>query len=899
MLAKQSTSGVLPDRRERSNSARLLVFSGIMLVVGIALWAAGARTPYASPILSSAMTPDYVDRSLQDAALAALGNRRGSVIIMDPQTGRVRAVVNQTLAYEQNFRPGSTIKPFTTLTALRTGLINEESHTLCHEKYFHEDFHTTCSHPRDLPPFNPTEAIAYSCNYFFGTVGERLAEPNFTSTLSEFGFGRKTGVNAEESQGKLLRVAWHSQNAIGEGDNIQATPLQVLNAYSALVNGGHLFTPRAAPDSGFVPEVRANITIEDEHRTLILKGMRGVVRYGTAETAHLHTLPVYIFGKTGTATEIDGFRTQGWFVGFASRLREGAGEVAEMAPNRVELAVLVFLSRAHGFDAAEVARPIFEEYARAISDRDPGSEVPAGEWKKSYSAPDSVPVSGSMVRLHQVRENATSSMTLEDYVLGVVAAEGSTESEPEALKALAIASRTYAVKNMGRHEQDGYDFCTSTHCQRFRAVGFESPSYISQGIIEAANATRGLVLREANNRLADSYFSASCGGATANISTLWSGSAPPHLRGVDDEYCTTGPHHRWTDVITSAQLLKALQADPRTNVGSRLRHIEVSRRDRSGRAESITLEGDRRLTVKGWDFKIVVGRALGWNLLKSSRFEVSHAGANFVFRGTGFGHGLGLCQEGAHVMAEHGKSYRGILEKYFPSTRVSSVTPADRVMTSLDLIWNDKRLLETASTGRLLRPAGNRQILSSENFRINYPGTISQREAAMLLRFLQSSRNSLIARIAAAGFTTQLPPLEIFINETTGDFVGRTGQPAWAAAATKGHRIDLQPLATLKRRQVLETTLRHELVHTLIETLGRGRTPRWLAEGLAIHYAGEGRLVAKHQPRSKLTTQEIERMLGQSSSAADLRAAYAAAYAEVKQLIGKEGEAGVWRRVAG
>jgi stage II sporulation protein D len=70
--------------------------------------------------------------------------------------------------------------------------------------------------------------------------------------------------------------------------------------------------------------------------------------------------------------------------------------------------------------------------------------------------------------------------------------------------------------------------------------------------------------------------------------------------------------------------------------------------------------------VRGWDFKIIVGRALGWNVLKSSRFEIAHSGSNFIFRGSGFGHGLGLCQEGAHVMAARGVSYEKILEKSFP-----------------------------------------------------------------------------------------------------------------------------------------------------------------------------------------------------------------------------------------
>ena len=116
---------------------------------------------------------------------------------MDPQTGRVRAVVNPTVAFGENLPPGSTIKPFTALAALRSGVIDEESRNVCREKYAHEDFHTTCSHPRDLPPLNPTEAIAYSCNYYFGKVGERLNESIFVSTLAEFGFGKASGMVKE------------------------------------------------------------------------------------------------------------------------------------------------------------------------------------------------------------------------------------------------------------------------------------------------------------------------------------------------------------------------------------------------------------------------------------------------------------------------------------------------------------------------------------------------------------------------------------------------------------------------------------------------------------------------------------------------------------------------------
>ena len=166
--------------------------------------------------------------------------------------------------------------------------------------------------------------------------------------------------------------------------------------------------------------------------------------------------------------------------------------------------------------------------------------------------------------------------------------------------------------------------------------------------------TEGEILRDERGQPVDSYFSASCGGMTANMQTLWGAKAPAYLRGVRDEYCATMPHHSWTDVISAEQLLQALRSDARTDPGASLNELTVARRDATGRAELIMIEGERRRTVSGWDFKIIVGRELGWNLLKSSRFEIARSGSNFIFRGSGFGHGLGLCQEGAHVMAQRG-----------------------------------------------------------------------------------------------------------------------------------------------------------------------------------------------------------------------------------------------------
>src|SRR5205814_9771962 len=99
------------------------------------------------------------DHALARAATEALGGLEGSVLVMDPHTGRIRAVVNPRLAFEQAFPPGSTIKSFTALTAMRAGLIDRESRTLCRGRFTGEGLDVVCSHPRSKAPFNLTQAL--------------------------------------------------------------------------------------------------------------------------------------------------------------------------------------------------------------------------------------------------------------------------------------------------------------------------------------------------------------------------------------------------------------------------------------------------------------------------------------------------------------------------------------------------------------------------------------------------------------------------------------------------------------------------------------------------------------------------------------------------------------------
>ncbi|HVS82935.1 MAG TPA: SpoIID/LytB domain-containing protein [Pyrinomonadaceae bacterium] len=897
-------------------------------------------TPNAILTTKTNRVDDYVDAALQQAATAALGQREGAIIVMDPQTGRVRAVVNPKIAFTEAVMPGSTMKPFTALAALRSGLIDTNSRTVCPGRFIGLSFSVACVHDNKLPPFSPSQAIAYSCNYYFGTLGERLGRDKLIDTLRTFGFGQPTALSDE--RGTLLpceagnnarirsaakgQADCNAREAIGESDHFTVTPIQLLAAYAALVNGGRLLEPRVANANGFDPAERGRVDIAPQHRAIITEGMLGAIRYGTAKSAHLDSVSLSIIGKTGTSLPAKGFRTNGWFVGFASPARGPVSRESEPAPAEVDLAVLIFLPRSHGSEAAAVSKSIFEAYANetnSVHRRD------AEERRGSAESKSSIRNSQSAIRVHLVTENVTQELALEDYVLGVMRAEGSMESEPEALKALAIAIRTFALKNLGRHAKDGYDFCTTTHCQRFipaRDRG-TSPTVREGSLLAAVRATDGQVLLDGRGQLVESYFGASCGGETANIAALWGTKPSQYLAGVRDEYCLAGPHATWTDVIARADLQRALQSDARTNVGARLDQIIISKRDETGRAEFITLEGEHRKQVRGWDFKIIVGRVLGWNVLKSSRFEVARAGPNFIFRGSGFGHGLGLCQEGAHVMAARGSNYQRILEKYFPGTQLrrDAETRGRGDAVSLKFIREERhvgartweadlfmgaqrnprvpasprpRVAASADPRVPASPRPRVSVLSSEHFRVTYPADVDRRDADLVLNTLESARSDFLHRASAASLSTDVPPLEIRINASTGDFTVRTGQPWWAAAATKANRIELQPVGVLKRRGSLTTTLRHELAHVLIDAVSHNRAPRWLGEGFAIYLAREGPMLARYATKTKLSPDEIEKRLERPGSQQEMRALYALAYNQVLDLIRSGSEASVWKKLA-
>lgn len=215
-----------------------------------------------------------------------------------------------------------------------------------------------------------------------------------------------------------------------------------------------------------------------------------------------------------------------------------------------------------------------------------------------------------------------------------------------------------------------------------------------------------------------------------------------------------------------------------------------------------------------------------------------------------------------------------------PSSPARATPPGKRVLTPS---------LPSASSAR---------SLSSEKFRARFSARVERREVESVLRTLEKARRDVRRRTAAASLPPgQSLPLDVVIHDTTGDFVASTGQPWWAAAVTHDNLIELQPLEILRSRGVLDQTLRHEYAHTVIEELSGGNAPRWLAEGLAAHVAGEGALLVREDSKEDLTVEELEKRLAKPASAEEMHELYAAAYREVLELIRTEGEAGVWRRL--
>jgi stage II sporulation protein D (peptidoglycan lytic transglycosylase) len=261
---------------------------------------------------------------------------------------------------------------------------------------------------------------------------------------------------------------------------------------------------------------------------------------------------------------------------------------------------------------------------------------------------------------------------LEDYVAAAAVAEvhpdGGDRMAARVFEVQAVIARTYALSNRGRHARDGFDLCSTTHCQLYDP-GRLGTSRWTATVREAVSRTAGEILWF-DNAPARALFHADCGGHTSNASAVWGGTAPAYLAGSRDGGPAESAHVEWTFDTTAAALRRALDADTRTDVGATLDRIDVAGRDAAGRAELITLRGSRTFVVRGEVFRDAMSRAFGVKSIRSTLFTVKKSKDRFVFSGKGYGHGVGLCQAGALARLRAGESVEQVLSFYFPGTVV-------------------------------------------------------------------------------------------------------------------------------------------------------------------------------------------------------------------------------------
>jgi stage II sporulation protein D len=289
--------------------------------------------------------------------------------------------------------------------------------------------------------------------------------------------------------------------------------------------------------------------------------------------------------------------------------------------------------------------------------------------------PDGVPARPASVKV-QVRANGAlvvRDVALEDYVMATILSEVDPPAADQRVlermyEVQAIISRTYALAYRGRHAREGFDLCSTTHCQLYEPVRVRTSRW-SDLARQAATRTRGELLWFSGGP-ALTLFHADCGGHTSDATSVWGGRSPAYLAGTRDAGPASHVHAEWTFDTRLSSLRDALNGDPRTVVGTKLTGIDIASRDSAGRAEQVTLRGSSDVTVRGEIFREVVTRALGTQTLKSTLFTLRRTGDHIVFAGRGFGHGVGLCQAGALARLKAGKSPDDVLKFYFPGTSI-------------------------------------------------------------------------------------------------------------------------------------------------------------------------------------------------------------------------------------
>ncbi|PLX04974.1 MAG: hypothetical protein C0594_08450 [Marinilabiliales bacterium] len=248
---------------------------------------------------------------------------------------------------------------------------------------------------------------------------------------------------------------------------------------------------------------------------------------------------------------------------------------------------------------------------------------------------------------------------LENYVAGVVETEGGSKASKEYYKTQAILCRTYALENWHRHELEGFNLCDGVHCQAYKSKCKHNPE-----IQIATEETKGLVIVDTSMTLITAAFHSNSGGYTANSEDVWV-LAKPYLRSVRDEYWSKGRNAHWSKEIEVDQWKRYLKS-----YGFNLSGNETAQ---SFAYQQKTRDSYYRYAGDKLELKTI---RYDWRL-KSTFFDLVPRGNKLVIEGRGYGHGVGLSQEGAMRMSDMGFPYDKIIKYYYKNVYIVNTEAID------------------------------------------------------------------------------------------------------------------------------------------------------------------------------------------------------------------------------
>jgi stage II sporulation protein D len=244
-------------------------------------------------------------------------------------------------------------------------------------------------------------------------------------------------------------------------------------------------------------------------------------------------------------------------------------------------------------------------------------------------------------------------ISLDNYIAGVVQAESGRRSPQEFYKVQAILARTFALSNIQKHSVENFNLCDHTHCQAYFGKTTELD------IMKAVNDTKGKVVVDGNLNLIDAAFHSNSGGQTANSEDVW-GSKLSYLRSVNDTFSMKMPNAKWERKMSKEDWLSYLK----------IKH-NYPIQDSNARWLALTFKQENRKPFMEVNNVKVPLRNVRTDLqLKSTFFSIYPQGDSLIFKGRGFGHGVGMCQEGAMRMAKLGYKYPEMISFYYQKTQL-------------------------------------------------------------------------------------------------------------------------------------------------------------------------------------------------------------------------------------